>query len=232
MTLTVNEISRAYGSLRALDRASFSVDRGEIVGLLGPNGAGKTTAMKIIAGCLSADEGSVTACGYDMRREPLKAKRSIGYLPDDNPLYDEMYVCEYLEYAARFYSTDRIREQVVDVLALTGLQAEAHRKIGRLSKGWRQRTGLAQALVHRPELLILDEPSAGLDPNQIDGLRRLLRTLSGERAILFSSHALQEAQALCTRIVIVCGGRIALDRPASEIGNLPETFRRLTRQPV
>ncbi len=229
MTLKVSRISKKYGSQQVLDEVSFSVNKGEIVGFLGPNGAGKSTTMKIISGCLSADEGSVETGNFNMERNPLKAKALVGYLPEDNPLYDEMYVAEYLEYVAKLYpGIIGIQERVKDVIVRTGLQPEIHKKIAQLSKGYRQRVGLAQAIIHNPELLVLDEPSSGLDPNQIEEFNDLVFEMSREKAILLSSHTLSEVEAVCTRIIIIHRGRIMLDQTMNEIENLSELFKKMT----
>ncbi len=229
MTLKISQISKKYGSQLVLDEISFSVNKGEIVGFLGPNGAGKSTTMKIITGCLSADNGSVDISHFNMDANPLKAKALVGYLPENNPLYDEMYVPEYLEYVAKLYpGMTAIGEKVKDIIAQTGLQPEVHKKIAQLSKGYRQRVGLAQAMIHDPELLVLDEPLSGLDPNQIEEFNHLLFEKSKEKAILLSSHTLSEVEAVCTRIIIINKGKIMLDQPLNEIENLSELFKKMT----
>ncbi len=228
MILQLRQLSKKYGTQQAVDSVNFSIEKGEIVGFLGPNGAGKTTTMKIITGSIPADEGEVIVGNYEMSREPLKVKSLIGYLPENNPLYEDMYVAEYLEYVAGIYLKGEVRERVRETIAQTGLLPEVHKKIGQLSKGYRQRVGLAQAMIHRPELLILDEPSSGLDPLQIDEINRLLLSLSPDRAILFSSHTLSEVSAICTRILIIHRGKIVADRPAGEIEDLGKLFRELT----
>jgi ABC-2 type transport system ATP-binding protein len=229
MTLKVSRISKKYGSQQVLDDISFSVDKGEIVGFIGPNGAGKSTTMKIITGCLATDEGTVEINDFNIDRTPVKAKALVGYLPENNPLYDEMYVAEYLEYVAKLYpDTSVIKEKVKDIIVRVGLQPEVHKKIARLSKGYRQRVGLAQAIIHNPELLVLDEPSSGLDPNQIEEFNNLLFEMSREKAILLSSHTLSEVEAVCTRIIIIHKGRIMLDQPLKEIENLSESFKKMT----
>jgi ABC-2 type transport system ATP-binding protein len=229
IVLEVKNISKKYGSQVAVGNVSFSVGRGEIVGFLGPNGAGKSTTLKIITGSLSMDSGSVVISGYDLRSEPLKAKARIGYLPENNPLYDDMYVPEYLDYVAGLYLLDNRNARVAEIIRQTGLQSEAHKKIEQLSKGYRQRVGLAQALIHQPDVLVLDEPSAGLDPNQTDEINELLVHLKPEKAILFSSHTLSEAATICTRIVFIHRGMIVADVPRNDISDLDILFKELTQ---
>ncbi|MDR2683045.1 MAG: ATP-binding cassette domain-containing protein [Dysgonamonadaceae bacterium] len=226
--LEVKNITKKYGSQTALHNVSFSIGRGEIVGFLGPNGAGKSTALKGITGSLPLDSGSVVIAGYDLQREPLKARFHIGYLPENNPLYDDMYVPEYLDYVAGLYLLDHRRERVADIIRQTGLQPEAHKKIEQLSKGYRQRVGLAQALIHNPEVLVLDEPSSGLDPNQTDEINRLLLRLQPEKTLLFSSHTLPEVATICTRILFIHRGEIVADLAREEIGDLEKVFREVT----
>ena len=229
MTLKVSRISKKYGSQQVLNEVSISVNKGEIVGFLGPNGAGKSTTMKIITGCLFADDGFVEIGNFNMDKNPLEAKALLGYLPENNPLYDDMYIAEYLEYVAKLYpGVSAVGDKVKEVISLTGLQPEVHKKIANLSKGYRQRVGLAQAMIHNPELLILDEPLSGLDPNQIEEFNHLLSEMSKEKAILLSSHTLSEVEAICTRIVIINKGKIMIDQPMSEIENLPELFKNKT----
>ena len=233
MILEVQHISKKYGKQKVLNDISFHVKKGEIIGFLGPNGAGKTTTMKIITGCLDADEGNVFIENYDISKETLKAKKLIGYLPEDNPLYEEMYVAEYLEYITKLYAPglplNDVREQVKKTIAQTGLRPEAHKQISKLSKGYKQRVGLAQAIIHNPDLLILDEPISGLDPNQIDEIKNLLFELSEDKAILFSSHTLAEVASICTRIIIIHKGNIVTDKLIGEIDNLEVLFKSLTK---
>ncbi|GHV58209.1 hypothetical protein FACS1894182_09440 [Bacteroidia bacterium] len=226
--LEVKNISKKYGSQAAVKDVSFSIGRGEIVGFLGPNGAGKSTALKLIAGSLPVDSGSVVISGYDLQCDPLKAKARIGYLPENNPLYDDMYVAEYLDYTAGLYLLDNRKARVAEIIRQTGLQPEAYKKIEQLSKGYRQRVGLAQALIHQPEVLILDEPSSGLDPNQTDEINRLLLSLQPEKVILFSSHTLSEVATVCTRILFIHQGEIVADLPRNEIEDLEILFKELT----
>ncbi|MDR0542781.1 MAG: ABC transporter ATP-binding protein [Dysgonamonadaceae bacterium] len=227
--LEVKNISKKYGLQAAVENVSFSIGKGEIAGFLGPNGAGKSTTLKLITGCLPMDSGSVVISGYDLQRDALKAKFHIGYLPENNPLYEDMYVSEYLDYVAGLYLLENRRAHVTEIIRQTGLQPEAHKKIEQLSKGYRQRVGLAQALIHQPDVLVLDEPSSGLDPNQTDEINRLLLSLQQERAILFSSHTLSEVASVCTRILFIHRGKIVADLPREEIENLDVLFKELTK---
>lgn len=230
MILQVQQLSKQYKHQPAVDQISFSVEKGEIVGFLGPNGAGKSTALKMITGCLSIDKGDVFIGNHSIVADPLRAKALIGYLPEHNALYEEMYVREYLEYVAGFYKLSGEKRQIVkNIMENTGLSPESHKKIGQLSRGYRQRVGLAQALIHRPELLVLDEPFTGLDPNQIEEIITFVKRESADKAILFSSHVLQEVSSVCTRVIILHHGRIVLDKPSGEIENLALTFKRLTQ---
>lgn len=226
--LQVKDIVKKYGRQTAVDGVSFSIEEGEIVGFLGVNGAGKSTVMKIITGCLASDSGEVSIGEYSISRQALQAKRRIGYLPEDNPLYEEMYVREYLRYVLRLYGQSKEKSKVEAIIEATHLSPEAHKKISQLSKGYRQRVGLAQALIHNPDLLILDEPITGLDPLQIEETEKLIRHCAGQRAVLFSSHTLSEVVSLCTRILIIHRGRIVLDKPLSAIDDLTTTFKELT----
>ena len=230
MVLEVQHISKKYNTQQVLNDISFDVKEGEIIGFLGPNGAGKTTTMKIITGCLSPDEGKVFIENFDISKDERKTKNAIGYLPENNPLYEDMYVSEYLEYVSRIYSLGKYtKENVQTVIKQVGLNAEAHKQISKLSKGYKQRVGLAQAIIHNPKLLILDEPTSGLDPNQIDEINNLLLKLSKDKAILFSSHTLSEVASICTRIIIIHKGNIVLDKPIAEIENLETLFKTLTK---
>jgi len=223
MILKVQHISKKYGTQQVLNDVSFTANKGEIVGFLGPNGAGKTTTMKIITGCLDADEGNI-----------FVEKKLIGYLPENNPLYEEMYVAEYLEYVTKLYNpnipANKVREQVKTTINQVRLESEAHKQISKLSKGYKQRVGLAQAVIHNPDLLILDEPTSGLDPNQTDEIKNLLLELSKNKAILFSSHTLAEVASICTRIIIIHKGNIVADKFIDEIDNLEALFKSLTKQ--
>jgi ABC-2 type transport system ATP-binding protein len=211
MSIAVNQLTKIYGTQKATDKVSFRVDKGEIVGFLGPNGAGKSTTMKLITGYLLPDEGSTIVSGINVQQEPLEAKRKIGYLPEANPLYHDMFVREYLGFIADAHSIANKKKRINDIIETVGLSSESGKRTGQLSKGYKQRVGLAAALLHDPEVLILDEPTTGLDPNQIIEIRELIRRLGQNKTVLFSSHILQEVEALCKRVVIINKGRIVAD---------------------
>jgi ABC-2 type transport system ATP-binding protein len=217
--ITVEGVSKRYGSVVAVDQLSFTVQRGEVVGFLGPNGAGKTTTMRMITGTLQPDEGAVLLDGVRVIDEPMTAKRRIGYLPEANPLYDELLVSEYLDYVAdlRGLTPDATRSGVTDAVEETDIGAVFYRPIGECSKGYRQRIGLASAILHRPEVLILDEPTEGLDPNQRVEIRRLVGSLGRERTVLLSTHVMQEVEATCSRLVILSQGRLAAQGSVQEL---------------
>ncbi len=212
MSIQLNNISKSYGDRKVLHSVGFDIPKGQVVAFLGPNGAGKSTTMKIITGLLSADEGTARICGHDVADHPMEVKRLIGYLPENNPLYADMFVREYLEFIAGFYKLGvNIRERVGQLIEQTGLTQERTKKIGQLSKGYRQRVGLAQALIHDPEVLILDEPTTGLDPNQLVEIRRFIRELGREKTVILSTHILQEAAAMCERTIIINQGKVVAD---------------------
>lgn len=211
MTISVSQVSKLYGSQKALDQVSFEIGTGELVGFLGPNGAGKSTMMKIITGYLSSDGGSVTINGERVEAKNVGIRSRIGYLPENNPLYTDLYVREYLEMVAGFYKLQHKKEQVLKMIELTGLKTEQHKKIKALSKGFRQRVGLAQALIHDPAVLILDEPTTGLDPNQLEEIRLLIRTISTNKTVMLSTHIMQEVEAVCNRVIIVNKGKLVAD---------------------
>jgi len=211
MSISVNQLTKIYGTQKATDKVSFRVDKGEIVGFLGPNGAGKSTTMKLITGYLLPDEGSTIVSGINVQQAPLEAKRKIGYLPEANPLYHDMFVKEYLGFICRCHSISNKKKRINDIIETVGLSSESGKRTGQLSKGYKQRVGLAAALLHDPEVLILDEPTTGLDPNQIIEIRELIRQLGQNKTVLFSSHILQEVEALCKRVVIINKGRIVAD---------------------
>ena len=208
MSIEVAQLLKQYGEQKAVNQASFTVGKGEIVGFLGPNGAGKSTTMKIITGYLQADQGKTMVCGLDVKADPIAVKRKIGYLPEANPLYPDMYVREYLGFVAGVHQLKNKKAAVENVIALTGLTVESKKKIGQLSKGYKQRVGLAAALIHDPEVLILDEPTSGLDPNQIIEIRNVIKEQGKNKTVLFSSHILQEVEAICDRVVIINKGNI------------------------
>jgi len=211
MSITVNHLSKNYGAQKAVDDISFTVNKGEIVGFLGPNGAGKSTTMKIITGYLPASAGSTTVCGIPVIENSNETKKKIGYLPEANPLYYDMYVREYLDFITNIHTVKNKKEKIEEVIKTVGLTVEANKKIGQLSKGYKQRVGLAAALIHDPEVLILDEPTTGLDPNQIIEIRELIKKLGADKTVLFSSHILQEVQAICDRVIIINKGKIVAD---------------------
>jgi ABC-2 type transport system ATP-binding protein len=215
MSLEVTGLSKLYGKQKAVDNISFSVKKGEIVGFLGPNGAGKSTTMKVATCYLPPTEGTVLVNGLDVQRKPLEVRKVLGYLPEHNPLYLDMYVHEYLRFIGSLHSLGgkQLRGRVGEVVALCGLEREQNKKIQALSKGYRQRVGLAQALVHDPRVLILDEPTTGLDPNQILEIRQLIKNISSQKTVVFSTHIMQEVQALCSRVVIINQGKIVADSP-------------------
>lgn len=228
--LEINNVTKYYGSQLALDKVSFSVEKGEVVGLLGPNGAGKSTLMKIITCFIPPSEGCVTVCGHSIFDDPIAVRRSIGYLPEHNPLYLEMYVREFLQFTAGVFHLAHARQYVDDVIERTGLTPEADKKIFQLSKGYRQRVGLAQALIHDPDVLILDEPTTGLDPNQLEEIRSLIRSVGKEKVVVLSTHIMQEVEAMCNRAVIINHGRIVSDDRMTHVSSqeLTERFHRLT----
>jgi ABC-2 type transport system ATP-binding protein len=217
MSIEVKDLVKAYGEQKAVDSISFTVGKGEIVGFLGPNGAGKSTTMKILTGYLGQDSGEASVCGISIREHPLETRKKIGYLPEANPLYPDMYVREYLSFIADIHRLTSKRSRIETVISLVGLTGESNKKLGQLSKGYKQRVGLAAALLHEPEVLILDEPTSGLDPNQIIEIRDVIRKLGKDKTILFSSHILQEVEALCDRVIIINKGRLVADSPLSRL---------------
>lgn len=218
MSIKVRDITKLYGQQKALDKVSFEVHTGEIVGFLGPNGAGKSTLMKIITGYISPDSGKAYINDIDVEENSIEVKKRIGYLPENNPLYPEMYVKEYLDYIASIYKLGKgSKERIKSMISMTGLSDEQHKKIGALSKGYRQRVGLAQALIHDPEVLILDEPTSGLDPNQIVEIRKLISEAGREKTVLLSTHIMQEVEAVCDRIIIIDKGQIKADDSKKDI---------------
>lgn len=215
MSIVVKNITKLYGEQKALNNVSFSIEKGEIVGFLGPNGAGKSTMMKIISGYINATEGEVFVNNFDILTHKIEAQKSIGYLPENNPLYLEMYVREYLQFNASIYKI--AKEEVEKVIVKVGLTPEAHKKINELSKGYRQRVGIAVALLHNPEVLILDEPTTGLDPNQLAEIRSLIKEVGKDKTVLFSTHILQEVEAICDRVILIHHGEIIADKNLKEL---------------
>jgi len=225
MSIRVEHVSKLYGTQKALDDVSFEIKPGEIVGLLGPNGAGKSTLMKIITCFIPPSNGEVNVCGFSIFEESLKVREKVGYLPENNPLYPEMYVKEFLEFIAGIHKgIANPQSRVKEMIELTGLTQEQNKKIGALSKGYRQRVGLAQALIHEPEVLILDEPTSGLDPNQILEIRHLIRNIGEKKTVMLSTHIMQEVEAICDRAIIIHQGKIVAD---DFIKNLTKNNRRL-----
>ena len=217
MSIEVKDLVKIYGEQKAVDGISFKVGQGEIVGFLGPNGAGKSTTMKIITGYLGQDGGEVTVCGIPVKQRPLDSRKKIGYLPEANPLYPDMYVREYLDFIADVHVVPRRKEKIESVINTVGLTPESKKRLGQLSKGYKQRVGLAAALLHDPEVLILDEPTSGLDPNQIIEIRDTIKKLGQNKTVLFSSHILQEVEALCDRVIIINKGKLIADSPLSQL---------------
>ncbi len=211
MSIDVKNLVKIYGEQKAVNNISFKVNKGEIVGFLGPNGAGKSTTMKMITGYLQPSDGDALVCDVNVKADPLHTKQKIGYLPESNSLYYEMYVKEYLEFIAEVHKVENKKEKISRVIQQVGLTPEAHKKIGQLSKGYKQRVGLAAALIHDPEVLILDEPTSGLDPNQIIEIRNVIKELGKNKTVLFSSHIMQEVQAVCDRVIIINKGTIVAD---------------------
>ncbi|GAA4839302.1 gliding motility-associated ABC transporter ATP-binding subunit GldA [Algivirga pacifica] len=211
MGIVVKNLTKTYGEHKAVDNISFETNRGEILGFLGPNGAGKTTTMKTATCYITPTTGSVTVEGYDVVKSPLEVRKHIGYLPEHNPLYLDMYIHEYLRFVAGIHKIRKPRQKVQKIVGMVGLQKEEHKKIGMLSKGYRQRVGLAQALIHDPSVLILDEPTTGLDPNQIGEIRDLIKEVSQNKTVMLSTHIMQEVQALCDRVIIINKGQLVTD---------------------
>ena len=216
MKISVSNLTKKYGSQRAVDNISFEVQTGEVLGFLGPNGAGKTTTMKIITCFMAPSDGDVKVGDYSILEHPEEVKKNIGYLPENNPLYEDMPVLEYLEYVAELQGVakEKIQDRIAEMVVLTGLNVEKHKKIGELSKGYKQRVGLAQAMIHDPEILVLDEPTSGLDPNQIIEIRKLIRELGRSKTVILSTHILSEVEATCDRILIINDGKIVADGTA------------------
>jgi ABC-2 type transport system ATP-binding protein len=217
MSIEVKNVTKIYGEQKALDGISFSVEPGNIVGFLGPNGAGKSTMMKIITCFIPQTSGSVSVCGYDVIDNPIEVKRQVGYLPEHNPLYLDMYVKEYLDFVGGVYKIEKRKERVKEMIDMVGLGIEQNKKIGALSKGYRQRVGLAQAMIHDPKVLILDEPTTGLDPNQLEEIRGLIKNIGKEKTIMLSTHIMQEVEAICDKTIIVNRGTIVANDKTQEL---------------
>lgn len=226
MSIKVSSLSKIYNTQKAVSNVSFSADKGQIIGFLGPNGAGKSTIMKILTGFIQPNEGEVFVDEIDVLKNPIEAKRIIGYLPEHNPLYKEMYVREYLQFQAAIYKVDK--SQIEICIEKVGLTSEAHKKIHQLSKGYQQRVGLAAAILHNPSVLILDEPTTGLDPNQLVEIRELIKELGKDKTVLFSTHIMQEVEAVCDRVIIIKKGEILVDKKLSELQNKQQQIIEVT----
>lgn len=217
MSILVKEVTKIYGKQRALNKVSFEVKEGEIVGFLGPNGAGKSTMMKVITCFIPQTYGTVTVNGHDVSDDSMEVRKKVGYLPENNPLYLEMYVKEYLHFVAGLYKVKNRKQRVEEMIETVGLGLEQHKKIGALSKGYRQRVGIAQALIHDPQVLIMDEPTSGLDPNQLSEIRDLIKEIGKTKTVMLSTHIMQEVKAICDRVIIINRGEIVADSPVDEL---------------
>ena len=234
MSISIQHLTKIYGTQKAVNDISFEAKKGEIVGFLGPNGAGKSTTMKVVTSYLSATSGQILINGFDVKTQSMDVRRNIGYLPEHNPLYLEMYVKEFLLFVGNMYGLKgiEVNKRIAEMVELCGLSAEQNKKIGQLSKGYRQRVGLAQALIHDPSVLILDEPTTGLDPNQIVEIRNVIKTVGKDKTILFSTHIMQEVEAICDRVIIINRGQIVSDSTLTSLKHnnesLEDIFRKLT----
>lgn len=217
MSIKVHGLTKQYGEQLAVNSISFEIEKGNIVGFLGPNGAGKSTTMKMLTTFLPPTSGKATVCGFDIESQPMEVRKHVGYLPENNPLYLDMYVREYLQFAAKVHEIKQSAKRVDEMIEITGLKKEANKKLGQLSKGYKQRAGLAQAMIHNPDVLILDEPTSGLDPNQLADIRDLIIDLGKEKTVLLSTHIMQEVQAMCSRVIIINNGVIAADDSIAHI---------------
>ena len=233
MSISIKNLTKIYGEQKALDNINIEIEQGQIVGLLGPNGAGKSTMMKILTCFIPPTEGEVKVCGYDIFDNPMQVRANIGYLPEQNPLYYDMYVREFLTFIAGIHKIDKkIRKQrVEEIIELTGISKEVNKKISMLSKGYKQRVGIAQALIHDPKVLILDEPTTGLDPNQLVEIRELIKQIGQTKTVLLSTHIMQEVEAVCSRVIIINNGKLVADDETKHLaagGNLEQIFRQIT----
>jgi ABC-2 type transport system ATP-binding protein len=217
MSIEVKHLSKFYGEQAAVNDISFTINKGEIVGFLGPNGAGKSTTMKILTGFIPSTKGEVRICGLEVDVDSLETRKKIGYLPENNPLYLDMYVREYLEFVGNIYKVPNLKQRVNEMIHQVGLEVEQNKKIGMLSKGYRQRVGLAQAIIHDPEVLILDEPTTGLDPNQLVEIRELIKRIGKSKTVMLSTHIMQEVSAICDRVIIIKQGKIVADDKAEDL---------------
>ncbi len=223
MSIIVNNLTKIYGTQRAISNVSFEANKGEIIGFLGPNGAGKTTTMKIVTCFIPQTEGTASVCGFDTQQHSMEVRQRIGYLPEHNPVYKDMYVKEYLTFVGELHKIANVRQRVAEMIDRTGLGDERNKLIGALSKGYRQRVGLAQAMIHNPEVLILDEPTTGLDPNQLVEIRSLIRELSAEKTVILSTHIMQEVEALCHRAIIINKGELVANDTIEQLRNRTQT---------
>ena len=234
MSVKVRALAKHYGDQRAVNQISFEANPGKILGFLGPNGAGKSTTMKMLTGYLAPTSGEAEICGKSILNEPLEVKSLIGYLPENTPLYNDMYIKEFLSFVGETYQLKNLKQRVEDVVKQVGLTPEQHKKIGMLSKGYKQRVGLAQAIIHNPQVLILDEPTSGLDPNQLTDIRALIKTLGVNKTVIISTHIMQEVEALCDEIIIINKGEIVANNTLAKLkeqyqdSSLEEIFRKLT----
>lgn len=225
MSIKVENISKLYGEQKALNDVSFEVKAGEIIGFLGPNGAGKSTMMKILTCFIPQTSGKASVCGFDVAEQSIDVRRNVGYLPEHNPLYLDMYVKEYLEFIGGLHKISNTRARVKEMVELTGLQIEQNKKIGALSKGYRQRVGIAQAMIHNPKVLILDEPTTGLDPNQLEEIRNLIKNVGKEKTVMLSTHIMQEVEAVCDKVIIINHGEIVANDTTSKLRNSQEELQ-------
>ncbi len=229
MSISVKALSKNYGSQKAVDQISFEAQPGRILGFLGPNGAGKSTTMKMLTSFIPKTSGSATVCGFCITKDSLEVRKNIGYLPENNPLYTEMYVKEFLNFVGEVYQLKNLSQRVLEVIQLTGLQKEQHKKIGQLSKGYKQRVGLAQAIIHDPKVLILDEPTSGLDPNQLIEIRALIKELGKTKTVILSTHIMQEVEAICDDVVIINKGKIVAN---DSLNGLLDFHQEKTLEPI
>jgi len=229
LSINVKQLSKTYGNQKAVDQISFDAHEGKILGFLGPNGAGKSTTMKMLTCFLPQTSGSATVCGFDIATQSLEVRKNIGYLPENNPLYTEMYVKEFLNFVGNTYQIKNLKTRIDEVIALTGLEIEQHKKISELSKGYKQRVGLAQAIIHNPKVLILDEPTSGLDPNQLIEIRKLIKSLGKTKTVILSTHIMQEVEAICDDVIIINKGKIVAN---DSLENLLEIHQEKSLEPI
>lgn len=229
MSISVKQLSKTYGNQKAVDQISFEAQEGKILGFLGPNGAGKSTTMKMLTCFIPQTSGSASVCGFDTSTQSLEVRKNIGYLPENNPLYTEMYVKEFLNFVGNTYQIQNLNVRVKEVIEATGLEKEQHKKISQLSKGYKQRVGLAQAIIHNPKVLILDEPTSGLDPNQLIEIRKLIKTLGKTKTVILSTHIMQEVEAICDHVIIINKGKIVAN---DSLENLLATHQEKSLEPI